>query len=167
VRAAHRGRFTPPRRASVPARLWGWPDHWNDRAKAHDLDLARSLGAEVECLADQDARAQRREREAQRRTESDRAYVQQFAERVRRLYPRCPAPTATAIAEHACAKYSGRVGRSAAAQALDEQAARLAVVAHIRHVETPYDQLLMDGWDRRDARHHVEDNVRAVLARWQ
>jgi hypothetical protein len=123
--------------------------------------------AEAECLADQDARTQRRVREAQRRTELDLAYVGQFAERIRQLYPRCPATTATSIAEHACTKYSGRVGRSAAAKALDEQAVRLAVIAHVRHVETPYDELLMHGWERMEARHQVEDKVRAVLARWQ
>ncbi len=103
----------------------------------------------------------------QRRTELDLAYVEQFAERVRQVYPRCPAETATSIGEHACAKYSGRVGRSATAKALDEHAVRLAVVAHVRHVETPYDELLMGGWERMEARHRVEDEVRAVLARWE
>ncbi len=123
--------------------------------------------AESECLADKDARAQRRVREADRRAELDLAYVRQFAERIRQLYPRCPARTATSIAEHACAKYSGRVGRSAAAKALDEHAVRLAVVAHVRHVETPYDGLLMNGWERVEARRQVEDAVWAVLAKWQ
>ncbi len=67
----------------------------------------------------------------------------------------------------ACTKYSGRVGRSAAAKALDEYAVRLAVVAHVRHVQTPYDELLMSGWERGEARHQVEDAVRAVLAEWR
>jgi len=123
--------------------------------------------AEIDCLADEDARAQRRIREAERRAELDLAYVKQFAERVRQLYPKCPATTATSIAEHACAKYSGRVGRSAAAKALDGQAVRLAVVAHVRHAETPYDELLMNGWERTEARHEVEDAVQAVLEEWQ
>ena len=102
--------------------------------------------AETECLADEDARAQRRIREADRRAELDLAYIERFAEAVRQLYPKCPPKTAQSIAEHACAKYSGRVGRSAAAKALDENAIRLAVVAHVRHAETPYDEFLMDGW---------------------
>ncbi len=123
--------------------------------------------AESECLADEDARAQRRICEADRRAELDLAYVERFAEAVRQLYPKCPPETARSIAEHACTKYSGRVGRSAAAKALDEQAVRLAVVAHVRHVETPYDRLLMKGWDRFDARVNVEDEVRTVLAKWQ
>lgn len=123
--------------------------------------------AELDSLVDEGARAQRRLREAQRRTQLDLAYVAQFAERVSQLYPKCPAKTATAIAEHACTKYSGRVGRSAAAKALDEHAVHLAVVAHVRHAETPYDELLMNGWERSEARRHVEDAVRAALARWQ
>jgi len=125
------------------------------------------MRAEIECLADEDARAQRRIREADRRATLDLAYVERFAEAVQQLYPKCPPETAKSIAEHACAKYSGRVGRSAAAKALDEQAVRLAVVAHVRHVETRYDKLLMNGWDRVDARISVEDTVRSVLAKWQ
>ena len=123
--------------------------------------------AEAECLADADARARRREREAERRALLDRQYVARFAERVRELYPNCPSETGQTIAEHACLKYSGRVGRSAAAKALDEQAVRLAVIAHIRHAETPYDELLAGGWDRYDARREVEDRVRAVLGLWE
>jgi hypothetical protein len=123
--------------------------------------------AEQECLADEEARARRREREAARREELDRQYVQQFAERVRELYPRCPTGREVAIAEHACLKYSGRVGRSAEAKHLDEQAIRLAVVAHIRHTETPYDELLAAGYDRWEARGEVEGAVARVLARWE
>lgn len=123
--------------------------------------------AETECLADEDARAQRRIREADRRAKLDLAYIRRFAEAVWSLYPKCPAETAQSIAEHACAKYSGRVGRSAAAKALDENAVRLAVIARIRHVETRYDRLLMSGWDRVEARLCVEDEARSVLAKWQ
>ena len=123
--------------------------------------------AEVECLADEDARAQRRTREAERRAVLDLTYLERFAEAVRQLYPKCPPEIAKSIAEHACARYSGRVGRSAAAKVLDEQAVRLAVVAHVRHVETRYDRLLMSGWDRVDARASVEDTVQSVLAKWQ
>jgi hypothetical protein len=123
--------------------------------------------AEAECLADAEARARRREREAARRLELDQQYVQSFAERVRELYPRCPRGTEVAIAEHACLKYSGRVGRSAAAKGLDEGAVRLAVTAHVRHAETTYDSLLAAGHDRWDARAQVEGDVARVLARWQ
>jgi hypothetical protein len=123
--------------------------------------------AEQECLADEEARARRREREAARREELDQQYVQQFAERVRELYPRCPPGREVIIAEHACLKYSGRVGRSASAKSFDEQAIRLAVLAHARHAETKYDELLASGIDRWEARAEVEGTVAQVLAAWE
>jgi hypothetical protein len=123
--------------------------------------------AEEECLADQEVRERRRERETTRREELDRRYIDQFAARVRALFPRCPAGRERAIAEHACRKYSGRVGRSSAAKALDEQAVRLAVIAHVRHRETKYDRLLARGMDRWEARAAVEREVARVLERWQ
>lgn len=122
--------------------------------------------AEQECLADSEVRERRREREAEWRAELDRQYVEQFAGRVRKLFPGCPPGREIAIAEHACLKYSGRVGRSAAAKSLDENAVRLAVMAHIRHVETEYDTLLADGYDRHEARAAVETAVNQVMARW-
>ncbi|MCI0477830.1 MAG: DUF2293 domain-containing protein [Anaerolineales bacterium] len=123
--------------------------------------------AEQECLADAEARARRREREAVHRAELDQQYVERFAAQVRELFPRCPPGREVIIAEHACVKYSDRVGRSAAAKNLDEKAIRLAVLAHIRHVETQYDTLLANGLNRREARAQVEGMVARVLTRWQ
>jgi hypothetical protein len=123
--------------------------------------------AEAECLADSEARARRRERAAERREVLDQEYIERFAERIRELYPNCPAGIETTIAEHACLKYSGRVGRSSAAKALDENAIQLAIVAHIRHRRTPYDRLLMAGYDRYDARVEVEATIRTVMADWR
>jgi hypothetical protein len=71
------------------------------------------------------------------------------------------------IAEHACLEYSGRVGRSAAAKAFEEEAVRLAVAAHIRHVETPYNELLAGAWDRREACRQIEAQDRSALDNWQ
>lgn len=123
--------------------------------------------AERECLADSEARARRRERAAVRRAELDRQYVERFVMRVRELFPRCPSGREMIIAEHACLKYSGRIGRSAAAKNLDENAVRLAVIAHIRHAETRYDRLLMRGYERGDARSEVETAVDRVLTKWE
>jgi hypothetical protein len=122
--------------------------------------------AEAECLSDADARAAARERSAVRRQELDAAYVEAFARRVGELYPGCPRDAQQAIAEHACQKYSGRVGRSAAAKELEAKAVELAVRAHVRHVHTPYDRLLAQGIDRGDARREVDPEVEAVLERW-
>lgn len=123
--------------------------------------------AEQECLADNDARQRRQERDAQRREELDSQYVAKFAQRVRELYPACPEGREFEIAEHACLKYSDRVGRSAAARNLDEDAIRLAVIAHVRHTETNYDDLLGEGYDRRDARSEVAAEIDRVLDRWK
>jgi hypothetical protein len=85
---------------------------------------------------------------------------------VKELFPKCPAGREREIAEHACLKYSGRIGRSASAKSLDEEAVRLAVIAHIRHAETKYDELLSKGYDRREARAEVEEAVYRVLKEW-
>jgi hypothetical protein len=122
--------------------------------------------AEQECLADEDVRARRNERASERRAELDQEYVSSFAKRVRELFPNCPAGRERVIAEHACQKYSGRVGRSAGAKRLNEEAVRLAVVAHIRHAETNYDELLSRGLERSLAREQVQDEINEVLAGW-
>jgi hypothetical protein len=122
--------------------------------------------AEQECLADADARARRRERAAARRAELDEQYVTRFAQKVRKMFPNCPPEREMIIAEHACLKYSGRVGRSAAAKRLDESAVQLAVIAHVRHAETSYGRLLVQGFERSMARAEVEGDVRRVLLEW-
>jgi hypothetical protein len=123
--------------------------------------------AEDECLADADLRARRREREAERRAELDETFVDRFAARIREAFPRLVAGREQKIAEHACLKYSGRIGRSALGKKMDEQAVRLAVIAHIRHNETNYDELLGRGWERFEARSAVADRVDEVLTEWE
>ncbi len=123
--------------------------------------------AEDECLADADLRARRREREAERKAELDETFVDRFAARIREAFPRLLAGREQKIAEHACLKYSGRIGRSALGKKMDEHAVRLAVIAHIRHNETNYDELLGRGWERNDARHAVANRVDEVLNRWK
>jgi hypothetical protein len=123
--------------------------------------------AEAQCLADEDARARRRERDRQRRADQDLTFQVRLAEAVARLFPGCPAERAEAIACHASVRGSGRVGRSAAGRALDEQAVTLAVVASIRHHDTGYDELLMTGVPREEARARVRPAIDRVLAAWQ
>ncbi|MCK4814314.1 DUF2293 domain-containing protein, partial [bacterium] len=125
------------------------------------------IKAEQECLADSQARARQRERQRERAAILDRQYVARFAQRIQELFPQCPAKSEAKIAEHACLKYSGRVGRSAQAKNLDEKAIRIAVIAHIRHEYTPYDTLLAKGYERRDARDKVEDEVQQMLVKWE
>lgn len=123
--------------------------------------------AEQECEADAPLREKRRAQSAIRRAELDEEYIREFAQRVREHYPSCPKGRGTEIAEHACQKYSGRVGRSAFAKEFDESAINLAVVAHIRHAETNYDDLLIKGCDRQEARNLVGERIDEVMAKWR
>jgi hypothetical protein len=123
--------------------------------------------AEKECAADADARKLARAKAAARRAELDLEYIRSFSVRVREIYPFCPIGRESLIAEHACRKYSGRVGRSAAAKALDEEAVRLAVTAHVRHAETNYDKLLLQGVERWEARDKVYSTVSRILDCWE
>lgn len=123
--------------------------------------------AEQACLADEDARERRRRREEQRRAEDDVEFQASFAKTITELFPGCPPERAQDIARHAGARRSGRVGRSAAGRALDPDAVTLAVVASVRHVDTPYDRLLMSGVSRADARRQVAGEVKAVIESWR
>ena len=123
--------------------------------------------AEQECMSDADARMRRRERDKIRRADLDAEFQVRMAREIRRLFPRCPAGRAAEIAEHAAERGSGRVGRSAAARALDEHAITLAVVASVRHRDTDYDSLLMAGLFRDEARERVRSAIDDVLAAWR
>ncbi len=123
--------------------------------------------AEVDCLADEQARARRREREAARRAEQDLDFQERMASDVRRMFPGCPAERAQQIARHAATRGSGRVGRTAAGRALDPRVIELAVGASVRHQDTSYDDLLMSGLDRDAARAEVRDEVTRTLGSWR
>jgi hypothetical protein len=122
--------------------------------------------AEQQCLVDEDARMRRRDRDRERRAAEDVEFAAKVANEIMRLFPRCPAGRADAIARHTSLRGSGRVGRSAAGRALDEQVIHLAVVASVRHEDTSYDSLLMSGVGRDEARDRVRPAVDRVLSAW-
>lgn len=123
--------------------------------------------AEAECLADADIRARRRERERVRRGQEDLRFQAELARAILRIYPACPSERAARIARHAGARSSGRVARSAAGRALDPGAIELAVAAAVRHEDTDYDELLMSGMERSEARRRVSVAIDGVLERWR
>ncbi|MDT9694597.1 DUF2293 domain-containing protein [Streptomyces sp. P17] len=129
-----------------------------------EAGLAR---AEERCLADAEARRRRRLRDARRRAAEDVRFAEAFAAEIRRLFPGCPPDQAAATAAHASVRGSGRVGRSAAGRALSEGAVTSAVVASVRHMDTPYDQLLMSGVPRHEARRRIAAAVETVLRQWR
>ncbi|KAL9107738.1 MAG: hypothetical protein Q9187_008386, partial [Circinaria calcarea] len=80
--------------------------------------------------------------------------------------------SAEAVLSHGFQKGSGRVGRSTTLT--DDEKITKAVIAHIRHTETPYDNLLRQATDhcpketrREDARASVRAQVDDVLRRWR
>jgi len=123
--------------------------------------------AERECLADEEARARRRERDAQRRAVDDVELQARMAQEIVCLFPGCPAERARATAAHAAVRGSGRVGRSAGGRALEPDAIELALAASVRHQDTRYDELLMSGLERAQARIEVRAEVAGVLDGWR
>lgn len=131
------------------------------------VEEAALAAAEEQCLADEDARERRRERDRERRATQDVDLQARTAEQIRQLFPGCSAERAEDIARHATVRSSGRIGRTAAGQALEPEAITLAVIASIRHHDTDYEDLLMAGVDRREARQRVYDDVQRMLDSWR
>lgn len=123
--------------------------------------------AEAECLADEDARSRRRQRERERRDLEDEDFERELATQIGRLFPACPSERVKEIASHTSRRGSGRIGRTASARALDSAAITLAVVAAARHRESEYDDLLMAGVERSEARERVRTTVDRVLDEWR
>lgn len=160
------------RRAKKNSRLSAVVVRWSRNRKRYErqgllVEEPALDAAEQQCLDDEDARMRRRERDRERRADQDVAFQASFAAEIRRLFPRCPADRAEAIARHAALRGSGRVGRTAAARDLDETAITLAVVASVRHLDTDYDELLMAGVARDDARDRIRDGIDRVLDGWR
>ncbi|TMR98756.1 DUF2293 domain-containing protein [Nonomuraea basaltis] len=156
------------RRAKQESGLSAVVVQYNRRRKVYQrlgllVEQAALDAAEERCLADEEVRLRRRERDRVRRAEQDVDFQARMAAEIARLFPGCPAPRAQEIAEHAGQRGSGRVGRSAAARALDENAITLAVIASIRHLDTDYDSLLMSGVPRMEARDLIRDRIERKL----
>jgi hypothetical protein len=166
-----RGDAALTRRAGKHSRLKAVVVQWARARKRYErqgvlIEEEALERAEEECGADAEARERRRRAAAISRTENDQAYVSEFAKHIAARYPGCPREEARRIAEHACRKHSGRVGRSAAAKSFAPETIDLAVAARVRHAYTSYDELLLEGWVRNEARHEVRGEINAVLAKW-
>jgi hypothetical protein len=166
------GDATLSRRAKRASRLSAVVVRWRRSARRYErigllAEAAAIDKAENQCLSDSEARARRRAREEERRVGEDRQFEAEFADAVLRAFPRCPTDRAQAIARHAAARGSGRVGRTAAGRALDQHAVALAVEASVRHVDTRYDELLMSGVGRAEARERVRRDVDNRVQEWR
>jgi site-specific recombinase XerC len=123
--------------------------------------------AEEECYEDAAERRARRERDEMRRAQQDHDIAARMTESIHQLFPGCPPEEARAIATHTSARGSGRVGRTSAGRALEEEAMTAAVIAAIRHKHTDYDRLLMDGISRIEAREAVRDQIDRLLDQYR
>lgn len=166
-----RGDTALTRRARRASRLSAVVVRWSRARKRYERQgiLAEDdaiAQAEQECLADSEARDRRRRRDAQRRVVEDEQFVADLAAAVRMQFPGCPAERALRIARHAGARSSGRIGRTSAGRSGDPDAVRLAVAAAVRHEDTCYEDLLMSGVARADARELVRDEIDRALSSW-
>jgi hypothetical protein len=160
------------RRASKYSKLRAVVVRWSRTRKRYErqgilAEPGAIARAEEESLADAEVRARRQARDAERRAVEDEEYVAAFAQAIRVQFPGCPPGEENEIAQHACRKYSDRVGRTAAAKQFDPKAVHLAVIAHVRHVHTNYDERLGEFGDRESARASVQYQVSAILDDWQ
>jgi len=159
------------RRAATASTLSAVVVRWSRTRKRYErqgvlVEEFALAAAERQCMSDADARMHRRERDKARRADADLEFQDRLASEILRLFPGCPAERAAAIAEHTGQRGSGRVGRSAAGRALDENAVTLAVEASVRHHDTRYDALLMAGVPRNLARERVRPAINQHLAAW-
>ncbi|MEV8586154.1 DUF2293 domain-containing protein [Streptomyces sp. NPDC051180] len=167
-----RGDTALTRRARENSDLWAVVVRHNRRRTRYErqgllVEEAALARAELACLADAEARARRRARDAVRRAALDAGVTALLRAEIQRLFPSCPEDRVDEIALHASAKGSGRVGRTAAGRALDRGAVTAAVRASVRHVDTPYDTLLMQGVPRHQARTRVAPAIETVLRAWR
>ena len=125
------------------------------------------VAAEAECLADEEARRRRQSRDETRRAAHDVVVQETFAAEISRMFPAAHGSALRRSLATPATRRSGRVGTSAAGHALHPEAVRAAVVASVRHANTSYDELLMAGMPRAEARERVDNDVDVVLAVWR
>ena len=159
------------RRASAHSKTKALVLEWSARRKRYErrgtlVEPEAIRRARAECDTDAHEREAQRARAAVRREAEERTYVAAFTTAVRSLFPGCPLSEAREIAAHACEKSSGRVGRTADAKQLDPEMVRLAVIAHVRHLHTSYDQIIARTRDKRGSRARIKGDVASVLREW-
>ncbi len=145
---------------------------WNQRRKRYErrgqyVDAKAIELAESECSADKGIREDKNKKAAIRREEDDAIYKRMFAIEMRTYFPSMPIGREFAIVDHACEKHSGRVGRTAAAKEFSPDMIERAVVAHIRHAETDYDDLFGKGKKKREIRSDIRPLIKKILFQWK
>lgn len=166
-----KGDATLTRRAKKASPLSAVVLRFNHRRKHYDrigilVTIEAIDEAKLSMIKDADERSAMRAKAAERRVVEDFEYVTALTGAILDRYPGCDPEEAAGIAEFAGQRGSGRVGRSVAAKELDPAAIDLAVRAWVRHRHTDYDNLLMRGVERSEARARIESTILQVLSRW-
>lgn len=165
------GHATLTRRAKKFSSLSAVVLKFNRRRKRYDrqgilVTEAAIDQAEKSLEDDAEIRERQRARAAERRLAQDNELVHEMTRRIMDDFPNCPKQEAEAISLHTAERGSGRVGRSAAGRALDQKAIHLAVRAWIRHQHTDYDELLMSGVERMQARERIRRTLEQKADEW-
>lgn len=160
------------RRSKKFSMYCGVLQEWNQRRKRYErkglyVEHSAVSKAQKSCEDDKQVREEKNKKAAVKREVTDKIYIKEFATAIRALYPNCPLNREVEIAEHACQKHSGRVGRTASAKEFDETMINLAVEAHIRHMETNYDDQFGKGKNKKAIRSEVKTDIRKVLNKWK
>ncbi len=160
------------RRSKKHSSICGVELAWNQRRKRFErkgqyVEAKAIELAQKECEADADKRAKSNAKAAIKREADDKIYIADFAKAIRKRYPNCPVKREVAIAQHACEKHSGRVGRTASAKEFDAEMIDRAVEAHIRHAETDYDNQFNKGKSKRMIRTLVKEDILRVMRQWK
>lgn len=145
---------------------------WNQRRRRYErkgqyVETIAIITAKQECADDKEDRERKNIKAAEKRRILDQEYILNFGEAIRIHFPNCPPKREYEIAEHACEKHSGRVGRTAHAKQFDLSMIELAVIAHIRHVETNYDTQFGKGQAKKDIRAQLNGTINTILNSWR
>lgn len=146
--------------------------YWNQKRRRYErrgqyVEAIAIIKAQEECDNDKELREQKNKKAAIKRDILDKEYIQNFGQAIRLQFPNCPPLREYKIAEHACEKNSGRVGRTAHAKQFDLNMIELAVIAHIRHVETNYDTQFGKGQQKNEIRANLKNTIDNILNSWR
>ena len=160
------------RRSKKHSELCGIVLEWNQRRKRYErrgqfVELEAIERSKKECIKDQAIRSERNKKAAIRREIQDSKYIADFARAIANRYPNCPKNRTIKIAQHACEKHSGRVGRTAQAKSFDLNMIDLAVEAHIRHSETNYDEQFGKGKSKKEIRSDLKFEIQQIMTKWR
>ena len=160
------------RRSKKHSARCGVVQEWNQRRKRYErkgqyVESNAILLARTECEGDQLKRDAKNVKAAVVREVKDKEYIILFSKAIRNRYPNCPANREVKIAEHACEKHSGRVGRTADAKSFDAKMIDLAVEAHIRHAETNYDNEFGKGKRKKEIRSDLKFEIKKKMSTWK